>query len=59
MVMPAQQQVGVSLNLAEVYAHLCPKCKQVMKALIREEVSDQMVDQMIGIPAEKKERKGD
>jgi bacterioferritin-associated ferredoxin len=56
MVMPAQQQVGVSLNLQEVYSHLCPKCQQEMRKLIKDKVTDQMVDQVIGPPSvEKKE----
>ncbi len=59
MVMPTQQQVAVSLNLAEVYAHLCPKCQKEMRKIIKDKVSDQMVDQVIGIPAEKSEKRGD
>jgi hypothetical protein len=59
MVMPAQQQVGVSLNLAEVYAHLCPKCQSKMRSLIKDKVSDQMVDQIIGFSTDKNDRKGD
>jgi hypothetical protein len=53
MVMPAQQPVAVSLNLSEIYAHLCPKCQKEMRRLIKEKVTDQMVDNVIGIPVEK------
>jgi bacterioferritin-associated ferredoxin len=54
MVIPAQQQVAVSLALPEVYDHLCSKCKAEIRQLIKEKVSDQMVDQIIGLPPAKK-----
>lgn len=58
MTMQPQQQVAVSLNLAEVYAHLCPRCQKEMRRLIKEKVTDQMVDSVIGPPSVEKEKGG-
>jgi hypothetical protein len=58
MVMPAKPGVSVSLNLTEVYSHLCSKCQRKMRQLIKDKVTDQMVNQIIGLPSENQLEKG-
>ena len=46
----AQARTSVQLAIPEIYAQLCPKCKQKLRRLIKEKVSDEMVNQMLGLP---------
>ena len=51
MTMP-NQQLSVQLGIQEVYDCICPKCQKRIKDLVRDKISDQMVDQVIkGGPA--------
>ena len=43
------QGINVQLNVKEIYAAVCPKCKKKLRALIKEKVTDQMVDSVIGV----------
>jgi len=47
-----KQQLSVQLSIQEVYDCTCPKCQKKIKDLVRDKISDQMVDQVIkGGPA--------
>jgi hypothetical protein len=41
------QQLAVQLSIQEVYDCVCPECQKQIKALVRDKISDQMVDQVI------------
>lgn len=34
----------VSLSLQEIYARLCPKCKKVVKQMVKEKMTDQAIE---------------
>jgi len=40
--------VKVQLSLKEIYSRVCPKCKRKIRALIKEKITDEMVDQVLG-----------
>ena len=42
--------MSVQLAIPEIYAQLCPKCKKKLRRLIKEKISDEMVNQMLGLP---------
>jgi len=44
----AQAGIQVQLSVKEIYDRCCPDCKQKIRELIKEKVSDQMVSQVIG-----------
>jgi phage FluMu protein Com len=39
----AQAGIQVQLSVKEIYAKMCPKCRKVIEALIKEKITDQMV----------------
>ena len=45
----AQAAMSVQLAIPEIYAQLCPKCKEKLRKLIKEKISDEMVNQMLGV----------
>ena len=45
----AQAAMSVQLAIPEIYAQLCPKCQKKLRKLIREKISDEMVNQMLGL----------
>jgi len=44
----AQAGISVQLSVKEIYEKCCPRCKEKIKQLVREKVSDEMVKQVIG-----------
>jgi len=56
--MTVQTVKPITLTLREVYDRLCPKCKNHIRELVRNKISDQLVDQAIGIKVERRGRKG-
>lgn len=44
----AQAGINVQLSVKDIYERMCPKCREKIKALIRDKISDQMVNQVIG-----------
>jgi len=44
----AQEQTNVQLSIKEIYVKLCPKCKRRVRELIKDKLSDQVVDKMVG-----------
>lgn len=46
-----KQGLNVQLSIKEIYSVVCPDCKEKIKAMIRDKISDQMVDQVIGAEA--------
>jgi len=40
--------VKVQLSLKEIYEKVCPKCKKKIRGLIKEKITDDMVDQVLG-----------
>jgi len=44
----AQAGLTVQLSIPEIYAICCPKCKEKLKRMIKEKISDQMVTQVLG-----------
>ena len=46
----AQARTSVQLEIPEIYEQLCPKCKQKLRRLVKEKISDEMVNQLLGLP---------
>jgi len=44
------QQSQINLTIAEMNKILCPKCKKHLRSLIKDRITDQMVDSVIGEP---------
>jgi len=44
----AQAGIQVQLNVKEIYELACPECKKKIKKLIKDKISEQMIDQVIG-----------
>jgi len=44
----AKAGLQVSLTVKEIYERLCPKCKKRLRELIREKITDDMVNQVLG-----------
>jgi hypothetical protein len=42
-------EIRVSLTLREIYDILCDDCKQKLKRLIRDRISEELVDRAIGL----------
>jgi len=40
--------VKVQLSLKEIYEKVCPKCKKKIRELIKEKITDDMVNQVLG-----------
>ena len=42
-------KAGLSINLTvkEIYERLCPKCKKRLRELIKEKITDKMVNQVL------------
>jgi len=45
----AQAGINVQLSVKEIYEKLCPKCREKIKALIKDKITEQMVDQVVGV----------
>jgi hypothetical protein len=43
----SEAKTQISLSVKEIYDRLCPKCKKALKDLIKEKLTDQMVEQML------------
>lgn len=43
-----KQETNVQLSIKEIYAKLCPRCKREVKELIKNKLSDQVVEKMVG-----------
>lgn len=43
---PGEMQIQISMQ--DIVGHLCPKCKKAVRELVKEKVTDQMVDQVLG-----------
>ena len=37
----------VELTIKEIYEHLCPECKKRIRMLIKEKITDELVDKML------------
>lgn len=46
----ASAGMRVQLAIPEIYAQLCPKCQKKLRRLIKDKISDEMVNQMLGLP---------
>ena len=44
----AKAGLQVSLTVKEIYDRLCPKCKRRLRELIKEKITDDMVNQVLG-----------
>ena len=42
------KEAEIQIGVKEIYEKVCPKCKRKIKALIKEKITDSMVDQVIG-----------
>jgi hypothetical protein len=38
----------INLTMQEVYRVLCPKCRKRLKGLVKDKLTDKMVDQVLG-----------
>ena len=54
----AQAGINVQLSVKEIYERACPKCKAAIRALILDKISEQMVDQILGVPQEASKHEG-
>ena len=45
----AQAGIQVQLSVREIHAVLCKRCRKKLRDLVKEKVTDQMVDQIIGL----------
>jgi len=43
----AQAGLSVQLSVKEIYERLCPKCKKVVRELIKEKITEEMVEKVI------------
>jgi len=44
------QQSQISLTVAEINKILCPKCRKHLRSLVRDKITDQMVDKVLEAP---------
>lgn len=44
----SEKGVKIQLSVAEIYQVVCPKCRKKIRALIKERITDQMVQQVVG-----------
>ena len=44
----AQAGLQVQLSVQEIHEILCKRCRGKLRALVKEKITDQMVDQVIG-----------
>jgi len=56
--MTVQAMKPITLTLKEVYQQLCPKCKNHIRELVRDKISDQLVDMALGLNVGRRGRKG-
>jgi len=40
-------EVKVQVSLKDIYKRVCPKCKKKIRELIKEKITDRMVDQVL------------
>ena len=45
----AKAGIQVQLSVSEIYAVLCKKCQAKLRELVKDKISEQMVDQIIGV----------
>ena len=46
----AHARTSVQLAIPEIYEQLCPKCQKKLRRLVKEKISDEMVNQLLGLP---------
>ena len=44
----AQAGLNVQLTVKEIYERLCPKCKKAVRELIKEKITEQMIESVLG-----------
>ena len=44
----AEAQMRIQLSVKEIYEKLCPKCKRKIRELIKEKITEDMVNRVIG-----------
>ena len=44
----AKTGLSISLTVKEIYERLCPKCKRKVRELIKEKITEDMVNQVLG-----------
>ena len=44
----AKAGIQVSLTVREIHAILCEECREKLRKLVRDKISNQLVDQVIG-----------
>jgi hypothetical protein len=49
---------NIQLDVKEIYAQLCPKCKARIRELVKAKISDQMVAQILGAEEAEKPHEG-
>lgn len=49
----AQAGLQVQLSVQEIHEVLCEGCRERLRALVKEKITDQMVDQVIGVNGSK------
>jgi len=44
----AQAGLNIQLTVKEIYERLCSKCKKAVRELIREKITEQMIESVLG-----------
>jgi len=44
----AEAGIKVQLNVKEIYTVLCEECREKLRKLVKDKISEQLVDQVIG-----------
>ena len=44
----AKTGLNIQLTIKEIYERMCPKCKRRLRELIKEKITDDMVNQVLG-----------
>ncbi|MCL6579349.1 MAG: hypothetical protein K6T73_08185 [Candidatus Bathyarchaeota archaeon] len=42
-----QAGLNVQISVKEIYDRVCPKCKKVIRELIKEKLTDQIIEQVV------------
>ena len=42
-----KENIQVQVSLKEIYANVCPKCKNKLRMLVKDKLTDEMVNEVI------------
>ena len=47
----AQAGIQVNLTVREIYTELCEECREKLRRIVKDKISEQLVDQVVGVEA--------